>query len=306
MADDYYSTLGVPRDASADAIRKAYRKLSRENHPDVKPGDSAAAATFQKVQEAYNILGDPEKRAQFDRFGANFNRAGGRGGGQWPPGGGGAGGPVDLGEMFGEGFDLGDLFGGFGGRGAAGGRRQPRSARGQDLRAEVQVPFQIAAEGGEVELNLDRDGRPERVAVKIPPGVSEGSVIRLGGQGQQGMGGGTRGDLLLTLSVQPHPTFRREGNHLLVDIPITSAEAALGAKVDAPTLSEGQVVVTIPPGTSSGRKLRLRGKGVIDRKTKERGDLYVVAKIVVPDKLSDEQRKLYEALRDLEANPRST
>ena len=306
MADDFYQTLGVKKEASADEIRKAYRKLSRENHPDVKPDDKAAAEKFKKVQEAYAVLGDAEKRAQYDRFGPAFNQAGGARG-HWA--GGPAGGPIDLGDLFGEGVDLGDLFGGFGrgGGGFGGGRRGPgsRPSKGQDLRAEITVPFLVAAEGGQHELSVNRAGRTERLTVKIPAGITDGSTIRLSGEGHPGSAGGTAGDLLLTIRVAPHPYFRRDGNDLVVDVPITPAEGALGAKVEAPTLSEGSVVVTIPPGTSSGRKLRLRGKGVPDRKSGARGDLYVVAKVVVPDAPSADQRQLYEQLSKLDRNPRS-
>src|SRR5262249_23969376 len=151
-----------------------------------------------------------------------------------------------------------------------------------DVEAEVEVPFQIAVEGGKHELALDREGRTERLTVKVPPGVDTGSVVRLAGEGEPGGNGGPAGDLLIRLRVAPHPWFRREGIHLLVDLPVTVTEAALGAKVEVPTLSEGTVVVTIPPGTSSGAKLRLRGKGVTDRSTRERGDEFAVVKIVVP------------------------
>ncbi len=305
MAQDYYETLGVKRDAAADEIRKAYRKLSRENHPDVKPDDKAADARFKQVQEAYAVLGDAEKRAKYDKYGHAFNAAGRGPGGPGGYGGGGAG-PVDLNDILGEGFDLGDLFGGLGGGGFGRGRRGPaaRPAKGPDVRAEVTVPFAVAAAGGSQELAFDRGGRTERLSVKIPAGVADGATIRLAGQGEPGRGG-PAGDLLLSIKVATHPYFRRDGNDLLVDVPITTAEAALGARVEAPTLSEGTVVVTLPPGTSSGRKLRLRGKGIADRKTGTRGDLYVVAKVVVPDTLTDEQKELYERLRSSDRDVRA-
>ncbi len=307
MAEDYYQILGVKKDASADEIRKVYRKLSRENHPDVKPDDKVASDKFKKVQEAYAVLGDAEKRAQYDRFGHQFHQAGGGRTYQWSGSPGGAG-PIDLGDLFGEGVDLGDLFGGYAGRGGFGGGRRGPSARpskGQDLRTDVTVPFLVAAEGGQHELTLHRAGKTERITVKIPAGLTDGSTIRLAGEGHPGAAGGPAGDLLLTVRVAPHPWFRRDGNDLSVDVPITPAEAALGAKVEAPTLTEGRVVVTMPPGTSSGRKLRLRGKGIPDRRTGTRGDLYIVAKIVVPEAATDEQRKLYEQLQSLDRDPRS-
>ena len=307
MPDDYYDTLGVKKTATADEIRKAYRKLSRENHPDVKPDDKAASERFKKVQEAYGVLGDAEKRAQYDRFGPAFQQAGGGPGGhahQWRGGGPGGAGQVDLNDLFGAGgIDLGDLFGGRAGFG--GGRRGPRPTKGRDLRTELTVPFLVAIEGGQHEVSVGRAGKIERISVKIPAGVVDGNTIRLAGEGQPGTAGGPAGDLLLTVHVAPHPYFRRDGRDLSVDVPITPAEAALGAKVEAPTLTEGGVLVTMPAGTSSGRRLRLRGKGAPDRKSGTRGDLYVVAKIVVPDGLTDEQRGLYEQLGRLDRDPRA-
>jgi len=170
----------------------------------------------------------------------------------------------------------------------------------------VTVPFQVAAEGGSHGLQIRRGEQTERINVKIPAGVEDGSVIRLAGQGQPGSSGGQAGDLLLTIHVSPHPYFQREGNNLSVDVPVTPSEAALGTKVEVPTLSEGHVTVTVPPGTSSGMKLRLKGKGVLNPKTKERGDQYVVVKIVLPRQTSDAAKKLYQELANVEpAAPRS-
>ncbi|QDT35713.1 DnaJ C-terminal domain-containing protein [Stratiformator vulcanicus] len=306
MAEDYYKTLGVSREASADEIRKAYRKLARENHPDVKPDDKAAAKRFKEIQEAYSVLGSAEKRTQYDRYGHAFQGAPGGGGGQYRhPGGGGQ---PDLNDIFGEGFDLGDLFGGAFGGGASSARgpraARPRQARGADARAEITVPFTVAAEGGKHDLRIDRDGKPESISIKVPAGIKEGGTIRLAGQGQPGYSGGPAGDLLITIHIAAHPHFRREGSNLLVDVPVTPSEAVLGAKVEVPTLSEGTLMLTIPPGTSSGKKLRLRGKGVIDPKTKNRGDQFVVVKIVVPEDPTDDHRKLYEELKGLETDPR--
>jgi curved DNA-binding protein len=301
MADvDYYKVLDLSRGASDDEIRKAYRKLAREYHPDMKPNDKSAAEKFKSIQEAYSVLSDPEKREQYDRYGAAFQ--GGRGGeGQpftyhWSAGPGGGAPDIDLSDLFGGELDLGDLFGGTGGPRA--GRRGPRPRKGADLRTEVHVPFLVSAEGGEHELHLQRDGRTERLTIKVPPGVDNGSVIRLAGQGQPGLAGGPSGDLLVTIRVAPHPYFHREGNNLRVDVPVTPTEAALGAKVEVPTLTEGKIMLTIPPGTSSGTKLRLRGKGVIDQKTKQRGDQYVVVKIVVPKNLSPRAEQLFQELAE--------
>lgn len=302
MALDFYAVLGVKKEASAEEIRKAYKKLSRENHPDRKPNDKAASEKFKQVQEAWDVLGDAQKRQQYDQFGSAF----GPNGPQFQQGpfrgGRGGAGPVDFQQMFGGGnVDLGDLLGGmFGGAGGSpfgqqAGRRG-RAAQGANIEAEVVIPFVIAAEGGSHDLQLDRAGSLERLSVKIPAGVSTGSVIRLAGQGQAGRGGGPAGDLLVTIKVAPHPYFRREGSDLLIDVPITVSEAALGTKVEIPTLAEGPIVVTIPAGTSSGAKLRLRGKGVPDQKSKARGDLYVVVKLVLPPKLDETTRALFEQI----------
>lgn len=300
MALDYYKTLGVSRSASTDEIRKAYKQLARENHPDVKPNDPAAAERFKQANEAYEVLSDDEKRKQYDQFGEAWKHAR-QGAGPYPGGGpfGGRGGQqvdIDLGDVFGQGgVDLGDLFGGmFGGGGRRGRSSGPRSTRGQDLQTSITVPFQTAATGGSHDVQLDRDGTIETLSVKVPAGIREGGTIRLAGQGTTGSGGGPAGDLLITVHIAPHPYFRREGNDLLVDVPLTVKEAALGAKVDIPTLSEGLVSLTIPPGTSSGAKLRLKGKGVVDPRTKQPGDQFVVVKIAVPRDLHGRAAELLE------------
>jgi DnaJ-class molecular chaperone len=306
--NDYYATLGVSRTSTADEIRKAYKKLSRKYHPDVNK-EAGASEKFKEVQEAFEVLGDKDKRQQYDQFGTTF--PGGAGGGPrgqtytWTGGRPGGGGPVDLGDLFGGQVDLESLLGGaFGGGfgGAKGGRRRGRAA-GENLETEIEVPFQTAVQGGKYELSLQRDGKIERLSVKIPAGVDQGSIVRLSGQGHPGVGGGPAGDLLVRIRVAPHPYFRREGSDLVVEVPITVTEAALGAKVEVPTLLEGTVMLTIPPGTSSGAKLRLRGKGAPDLTTKKNGDQYVVVKIVAPQHLSEPARQL---LRDLaEAAPQS-
>jgi DnaJ-class molecular chaperone len=302
MPADYYETLGVPKTASADEIRKAYKKLARKYHPDVKPGDKEAEKKFKELQEAYDVIGDAEKRKKYDQFGHAFRSgAGPRGGGQtfhWGPGSG----PIDLGDLgdlFGGQFDFGSLFGGTGGSAQPGARGRPQP--GADLQLELEIPLQIALLGGTREVRFTKDGKLEQLTVKIPGGVDNGSVIRLAGQGQPGQRGGPPGDLLVTLRVLPHAYFRREGNNLLIDVPLTIAEATLGTKVEVPTLSEGPVTMTIPPGTSSGTKLRLRGKGGLDRQTKEHGDQLVVVKIVVPKKVGSQAKELIEEFDRLEA-----
>lgn len=286
MAEDFYQVLGVSKNSSEAELKKAYRKLSRENHPDSKPNDKAAAEKFKQVQEAYSVLSDSEKRQKYDRFGHAAFQGGGRGGGS-PFGGG----QVDLSDLFGGGgggFDFGDLFGG------GGGRRAARSRKGQDVETTIDVPFTTAAEGGSYSLTINTSGKPEQITARIPAGVDSGSVIRLSGQGHPGMSGGPNGDLMVKIRVAPHPYFRRDGANLLVDVPISLTEAALGAKVDVPTLSEGLVTVTVPAGSASGTRLRLRGKGIINRKTNEPGDLYAILQIVVPKNLDDRSRELLE------------
>ncbi len=297
--NDYYKTLGISREATDDEIRKSYKKLAREYHPDLRPNDKAAIKKFKKIQEAYAILGDREKRDQYDRYGAAFQGAGPFPGGQefrWSSGSGG--GPIDLGEIFGGQFDLGDLFGrtttrhGFGGAAP----QKARTAEDRTVRLEAEILFGVAASGGTYEMQWQRGAKTERLSVKIPAGVETGNVIRLAGQGQPGSRGEPAGDLLLSIKVAVHPWFRREGSNLLLDVPITPAEAVLGAKVEVPTLSDGNMIVTIPPGTSSGMKLRLREKGGLDPKTQKRGDQLVIVKIVVARQTDDETRSLYERL----------
>lgn len=311
MADDYYKTLGVSKTASADEIRKAYRKLARANHPDANPNDAGAAERFKKVQDAYDVLNDPDKRKMYDQFGPDFDKMG--------PGGPGANagfggfrtstGPIDLSELFGQGgIDLGDFFSGATGAGPAmGGARRGRRGmvQGENLEAEVRVPFEVSVNGGTVDIHLNRGEKVETLAVKVPAGVSEGKIVRLAGQGQPGMRGGPPGDLLLKILIEPHRYFRRERFDLFLDVPITPSEAALGTKVDVPTLTEGHVLVKVPPGTSSGSKLRLRGKGVLDPQTKQPGDQFVVVKIVLPKNLTEEEKTLYRQLAEHEAPVRN-
>lgn len=298
---DYYQVLGVSRKASKEEIRKAFKKIARENHPDAKPDDPAAAEKFKNAAEAYDVLGDEEKREKYDQFGGNWKHA--QQGGGFPGGGSPfrSGGPVDvdLRDIFGGGgaVDLQDLFGGmFGG---AGGRSRQPARKGADLKTTIMVPFEVAALGGEHDISLSRDGKVERLTARIPAGLESGQSIRLAGQGQAGTGGGPAGDVLVTVNVAAHPYFRREQNNLLVEVPVSVSEAILGAKIDVPTLEEGIVTMTLPPGTSSGAKLRLRGKGFLNLKTRSTGDQLVSIKIVVPRKLNDRSREIIEEFAEL-------
>jgi curved DNA-binding protein len=286
---DYYETLGVSRSASAAEIRKAYKKLARQFHPDANADDPGAQKKFAEITEAYEVLGTDEKRKKYDQFGHNWSKVGdGPGGSSFRGGAGGA--QFDLNDI------LGGMFGGGGGSPFGGGRRQTRAQKGQNVEAEIRVPFQVGVAGGEHELTLQTSVKTERLTVKVPAGIDDGGKVRLAGQGHPGHGGGTAGDVIVTIRVSAHPWFRREGKNLLIEVPITPSEAALGARVEVPTLSEGTVVLTIPAGTSSGAKMRLRGKGVPDRKTGQPGDQLVAIKIVTPKDLSDEATDLFKKL----------
>ncbi len=297
MAKDYYSVLGVSRDASQADIAKAYRDLARKHHPDLHPDDKSAKQKFQEVQSAFDVLNDPKKREMYDRYGSSFEQMGGGGpqpgSGGWSYGpGGGQAGDVDFAELFGERFGRG------GGRGGGfadifeqftrgGQQRQTARQTGGDIEHEAQVSFATAVLGGEVQLSMQSpDGKQETLSVKIPAGIEDGKRIRLRGKGQPGPGGA--GDLYLRVRVAAHPYFRRSGNNLIVTVPVTLGEAAAGGKVDVPS-PKGTVTLTIPPGTSSGAKLRIRGYGV-EPKGKPAGDLLAEIKIVLPKDLTDEEQ----------------
>lgn len=373
MADDFYSILGVARDASDEAIKKAYRRLARENHPDVNPNNKAAEERFKRATGAFEVLGDPHKRRLYDEFGEDavkigfdpkkaetlraYRQARSSGGGM--PFGAGAG-DVDLGDLLGDlfgragrgggGFGVEDLFGG----GAA--RRAQGAQRGEDLNARVTVSLGEAVSGTERTLSLQRPGRcatchgtgrtgrptpctachgsgkarglsiagfgapcpacggsgtvappcttcggsgaveeSQRITVRIPAGVQTGSQVRVAGQGAAGLRGGPPGDLFLETEVQPHPAVRREGEDLYLDLPITVPEAVLGAEVRVPTF-EGEVTVRVPPGSQSGRKLRLRGKGVPALRGGARGDLYLTLQVRVPEQDTPQVRAMVEPL----------
>lgn len=295
MADrDFYSVLGVSRSASAEEIRKAYKKIARESHPDRNPDDESAADRFKAATEAYETLGDQENRKKYDQFGANYKHAGHN-----PFGSGGH--DIDLGDLFGNGgIDLGDLFGGaFGG-----GQRRPRqrpATKGQDLRTAITIAFSVSFNGGSYSLNVQRNGTNETLDVKLPAGIKDGATIRLAGQGHPGVHGGPSGDMRVTVHVSPHPYFKREADHVVLELPLTITEAALGAKVDIPTLEGDGVTLTIPAGTVSGAVLRLKGKGFQDTKTGNRGDQRVRTKIVPPKSLSDSERELLEKFDSLQS-----
>jgi curved DNA-binding protein len=296
---DYYETLGVPREASAEDIRSAYRKLARTYHPDVN-SDPGAEDRFKEIAEAYEVLRDPEKRERYDRLGANW-KAGddvaGSAGFDGFEGFGNGPGRRDVQFDFGGG-DFSDFFQSiFGRRARAGpGGFDGFATRGADQEATLELSLEEAARGGRRKLSL-ADGRD--YTVTIPPGVRDGQLIRLSGEGTAGAGAGPAGDLLLRVRIKPHPRFAREGDDLRVELPVTPSEAALGATVAVPTL-DGPAKVKVPAGSSSGRRLRLRGQGIAG------GDLYATVAIKVPDKLTAQERDAYEHLANVSSfDPRA-
>ncbi len=327
---DYYEVLGVARTASADEVKKAYRKLARKYHPDVNPGDKTAEEKFKELNEAYEVLSDPEKRKRYDQLGANW-----KAGADFTP-------PPGWTGWEGErsGFDFSEAFGGArgaggfsdffeaffgGGRGERAGRAGAGfTMRGSDVEAEIQLTLEEAHRGVTRTITFEaaercpdcggsgvKDNRPcptcrgagyvrrpKSLEVSIPPGVRDGSVIRLAGQGEPGTGNAPAGDLFLRVRLKPHPLFRLVGDDdVEVELPVAPWEAALGAKVNVPTL-EGPVEMTIPAGTQAGQRLRLRGQGLNRRRaqTISRGDEYVRLKIVVPPKPTPKEKELFEKL----------
>jgi len=298
FSKDFYATLGVPKDADETAIKKAYRQLAKELHPDRNPGNAQAEKKFKDVGEAYAVLSNPDERKQYDAV-----RAMGGGGPRFQAGGGGA-----------QGFE--DVFGGmFGGAGAqqagaagfedilsqmfAGGGYQRGPQKGSDIAAVTEVSFREAAQGATVTLGLDG----QRVSTRIPVGVQDGQKIRVPGKGRPGSNGGPNGDLLLTVRVGKHPVFSYDGLNLRVQVPVTYAEAALGATVQVPTLSGEKVSVKVPAGTASGQILRVKGRGLTSRD--KTGDLHVAIVVDVPRKLSRHAKQAVEALaQQLGDNPR--
>ncbi len=302
MPRDYYETLGVKRDASDEDIKKAYRKLARQYHPDRNPGDKQAETKFKEIQDAYDVLGDKQKRSQFDNFGfagpdGGYGGAGGPGGTTFRWGGGPGGArqmdPEEAAEIFGQFFGggsgggggFGDIFGR-----AGRGRRAKRPEPPPEVQSEVSIPFLIAANGGTINLNVgDRE-----LAVKVPAGVDDGQSLRLQGQGPG------NADLRLILRIQPHPFFRREKNDIVLEAPLSVSEAILGTRLEVPTLDGSRLAVKVPPGTSGGARLRLRGKGI------KGGDQYIEIKVVVPNSIDERSRQLIEEFGQINSqNPRN-
>jgi len=292
---DYYETLGVPRTATPEEIRSAFRKKAREYHPDVAKDKVKGAEKFKEVNEAYEVLSDPAKRTKYDQMG----REAPGGGFAWQGSPGQAGMP-DMEEFHFGGTGYSDffehLFGGTAGGGfrGPGGRRMAR--RGSDIEGDLMVPLEEALRGSVREVTLQRGGKTETYRVKIPAGVREGQRIRLAGKGESGRSGGESGDLYLRVRLARHPDLRVEGSDLYADLEVAPWEAVLGATVPVPTL-DGAVTLKIPAGSTAGQKLRLRGQG-LPREDGGRGDLYAVLEIAVPDRVAPEEKKLWEKLAE--------
>lgn len=291
MTNEPYEVLGVARNASQDEIRRAYRKLAKDLHPDLHPGDKAAESRFKAVSAAYRLLSDPEQRARYDRGEIDASGA------EQPK--------RSIHRDFADtgqtrryasdtdgGFaEFSDLFADFfGGRRGA---EQMFRARGEDRRYHLEIDFLEAAKGGRRRISLP-DG--STLDLKVPPGTRDGSVLRLKGKGTPGIGGGARGDAFIEVTVRPHPLFRRDGNDIEIDLPITLDEAVLGAKVEVPTIS-GRVAMTVPKGSNTGDVLRLRGKGIAPAGSRV-GDQRVVLKIVLPDEIDPELESFLRRWRE--------
>ncbi|MFP5239852.1 MAG: DnaJ C-terminal domain-containing protein [Acidobacteriota bacterium] len=328
---DYYKLLGVDKKATQDEISKAFKKLARTCHPDLNPGDCTAEAKFKEINEAYEVLRDPEKRKLYDTLGPNwqhgqnfqpppgyenfrYNFGGaGQGGQQFDMGGfsdflqtiyGGSGGMGGRGGFGGQ--------GGFGAQGGFGGQGfQRRPTRGGDVEALLELTLEEAYHGGSKTVTIQEEAlspdgrpyiRPKTLSVNIPAGVRDGSKIRLAGQGEQGGAGGSAGDMYLKVSIRPHSRFKLEDVNVLVDVPLAPWEAALGATVRVPTL-DGDIDLNIPAGSSSGRKMRIRGKGLQGKAG--RGDQFVRVMIHTPKTLTDAERALWHDLAEASSfNPR--
>jgi len=324
---DYYQTLGVSKTASEKEIKQAYRKLARKHHPDVNPGDKTAEARFKEINEAYEVLGDPDKRRKYDELGANWRMyeqaqqqgAGFPGGGSNPFGGGAwninMGGPggyrtmteEEMHELFGNEDPFSDFFRTFFGGGAprdgAGRARQgraPRTQKGRDIEHEVELTLEEAYHGATRRISIKQGGHARSVDVLIPVGVKDGSRVRAAGEGESGANGGASGDLYLRVRIRPNPVFERKGMDLHTNVAVPVTTAVLGGEAQVPTIT-GSVRLKIPETTQSGQVFRLKGHGMpAVGKADDRGDLYATVEVQLPRSLTKDQRALYEGLAKLE------
>ena len=324
---DYYATLGVTKASTEKEIKQAFRKLARKFHPDVNPGDKAAESKFKEINEAYEVLGDPAKRKKYDELGANwrlYEQAQAQGGpdpfaGQpfnvhFGGGGGGRGGfrtvtQEEMEEMFGDANPFSDFFttffggaGDFGGAAAGrpgrGGRARQRA--GRDVEHEIELTLEDAYQGATRRLSLKHDGHARTVDVRIPAGVSDGSRVRVTGEGEHGVGGGAAGDLYLRVRLAPHPVFERKGRDLYVKVRLPVTTAVLGGEAEVQTLTGKPARLRIPPLTQNGQVFRLKGYGMpAIGKPDDKGDLYARIRVQLPSQLSTEEREHYEALARL-------
>lgn len=320
---DYYATLGVSKSASAKDVKQAYRKLARKFHPDVNPGDKSAEARFKEINEAYEVLGDAEKRKKYDELGANwrmYEQAQQAGGAPFQSGawtvdfGGGTGGfrTIDEEEMhriFGDEDPFSDFFktffAGMGGPEPGGARRTrttraPRPQKGRSLEQGIELSLEEAHQGTTRRLSIRQDGHARTVDVRIPAGVTEGSKVRVAGEGELGSGGAAAGNLYLVIRLQPHPRFERRGRDLYTHVRVPLTTAVLGGEVEVPTLGRRPLRLKIPPTMQNGQVFRLKGHGMPTTGKPDLGDLYATVDVQLPHTLTPEERKHYEALARLE------
>jgi DnaJ-class molecular chaperone len=325
---DYYSSLGVAKTASQKEIKAAYRRLVRKHHPDVNQGDKTAEGRFKEINEAYEVLGDPDKRKKYDELGANWRQyeqagaAGGPGfdprqGGGWNVDFGGTGGTrtmtqEEMDEMFGGGHPFSDFFETFFGGGAArqgdssqGGRGRGgrvRARPGRDVEQEIDLSLEDAFHGTMRRFSIQHDGASRNVDVRIPAGVGEGSRVRVAGEGERGAGGGKAGDLYLRIRLTPNAQFERKGRDLYTRVAIPLTTAVLGGEADVKTIAGKSLRLKIPPTTQNAQVFRLKSHGMpVTGKSDETGDLYATVDVQLPRELSDAERKHFEALRKLKA-----
>lgn len=314
---DYYSTLGLQKGATEKEIKQAFRKLARKYHPDVNPGDKSAEAKFKEINEANEVLSDPEKRRKYDELGSNWRAYEQAGPGAARPGGGFSGGgpggfrtmtPDEMRDMFGGGDSFSDFFntffgGAVGDAQAEGGRRtrgRGRGRQGRDLEQEIELSLDDAFHGTTRRLAIKHDGHARTVDVRIPAGVGDGSRVRIAGEGEMGSGGASSGDLYLRIRLSPHPTFERKGKDLYTTVHIPLTTAVLGGEAEVQTLSGKTLRLKVPATTQNGQTFRLKGHGMPSTSKPEPGDLYATVDVQLPRNLTAAQRKHFEALAELD------